>query len=52
MLSPLHLCFLLTNEYFAVSIGSVYRYLWLPCVCLIGAGTAYFWILHWLWRWM
>jgi integral membrane protein (TIGR00529 family) len=52
MLSPLHLCFLLSNEYFAVSIGSVYRYLWLPCVCLIGAGTAYFWILHWLWRWM
>jgi hypothetical protein len=52
MLSPLHLCFLLSNEYFAVSIGSVYRYLWLPCVCLIGAGTAYFWMLHWLWRWM
>ena len=52
MLSPLHLCLLLSNEYFAVSIGSVYRYLWLPCVCLIGAGTAYFWILHWLWRWM
>jgi len=52
MLSPLHLCFLLSNEYFAVSLGSVYRYLWLPCVCLIGAGTAYFWILHWLWRWI
>ena len=52
MLSPLHLCFLLSNEYFAVSIGSVYRYLWLPCVCLIAAGTAYFWILHWLWHWM
>jgi len=50
MLSPLHLCFLLSNEYFAVSIGSVYRYLWLPCVSLIGAGTAYFWVLHWLWR--
>ena len=52
LLSPLHLCFLLSNEYFAVSIGSVYRYLWLPCVCLIGSGTAYFWILHWLWRWI
>jgi integral membrane protein (TIGR00529 family) len=52
MLSPLHLCFLLSNEYFAVSIGSVYRYLWLPCVCLIGAATAYFWMLHWLWRWI
>jgi integral membrane protein (TIGR00529 family) len=52
MLSPLHLCFLLSNEYFAVSIGSVYRYIWLPCVCLIGVGTAYFWVLHWLWGWM
>ena len=52
MLSPLHLCFLLSNEYFAVSLGSVYRYLWLPCICLIGAGTAYFWILHWLWLWI
>ena len=52
MLSPLHLCLLLSNEYFAVSIGSVYRYLWLPCFALIGAATAYFWVLHWLWRWM
>ena len=52
MLSPLHLCFLLSNEYFAVSLGSVYRYLWLPCICLIGAGTAYFWLLHWFWHWI
>jgi integral membrane protein (TIGR00529 family) len=52
MLSPLHLCFLLSNEYFAVPIGSVYRYIWLPCVCLIGAGTAYFLVLHWLWHWI
>jgi uncharacterized protein len=52
MLSPLHLCFLLSNEYFAVPIGSVYRYLWLPCASLVGIGTAYFWILHWFWRWM
>lgn len=52
MFSPLHLCFLLSNEYFAVSIGSVYRYLWMPCVALIGAGAGYFWILHWLWRWL
>jgi len=52
MLSPLHLCLLLSNEYFAVSIGSVYRHLWLPCASLMVAGTAYFWILHWLWRWI
>ena len=52
LLSPLHLCFLLSNEYFAVPIGSVYRYIWLPCICLIGAGTAYFWVLHWFWHWI
>jgi integral membrane protein (TIGR00529 family) len=52
MLSPLHLCFLLTNEYFGVSMRSAYRHLWLPCVSLIGAGIVYFAILHWLWHWM
>jgi integral membrane protein (TIGR00529 family) len=52
MLSPMHLCFLLSNEYFGVTLGSVYRYLWKPCVSLVAAGMVYFWILHWLWRWM
>jgi integral membrane protein (TIGR00529 family) len=52
MLSPMHLCFLLTNEYFGVTPGSVYRQLWKPCVALVAAGMVYFWILHWLWRWM
>jgi hypothetical protein len=52
MLSPMHLCFLLTNQYFGVSLGSVYRYLWLPCVSLVAAGLIYFWILHALWGWM
>ena len=52
MLSPLHLCFLLSNEYFKVSIGSVYKHLWWPCVSLIGAGIIYFAILHWLTPWM
>jgi integral membrane protein (TIGR00529 family) len=52
MLSPMHLCFLLSNEYFGVTLGSVYRYLWKPCASLVAAGMVYFWILHWLWRWM
>jgi integral membrane protein (TIGR00529 family) len=52
MLSPMHLCLLLTNQYFGVSLGSVYRYLWLPCVSLVAAGLIYFWILHALWGWM
>ena len=52
MLSPMHLCFLLSNEYFGVPLGSVYRYLWKPCVALVAAAMAYFWILHWLWGWI
>ena len=52
MLSPMHLCFLLTNEYFGVTMGSVYRHLWKPCISLVAAGMAYFWILHWLWQWI
>lgn len=52
MLSPMHLCLLLSNEYFGVTLGSVYRYLWRPCTALVGAGMAYFWILQWLWPWM
>jgi len=52
MLSPMHLCFLLSNEYFGVTLGSVYRYLWRPCVSLVAAGMVYFWILHWLSRWI
>jgi integral membrane protein (TIGR00529 family) len=52
MLSPLHLCFLLSNEHFGVSIGSVYKHLWWPCASLIGASIIYFVILHWLGPWM
>jgi integral membrane protein (TIGR00529 family) len=51
MLSPLHLCFLLSNEHFAVSMGSVYKHLWWPCVSLIVASMIYFAILHWLSPW-
>jgi hypothetical protein len=49
MLSPMHLCFLLSNEYFGVTLGSVYRHLWKPSVSLIAAAIVYFWILHALW---
>ncbi len=52
MLSPLHLCFLLSNEHFGVSMGSVYKHLWWPCASLIGASIIYFGILHWLSPWM
>jgi hypothetical protein len=52
MLSPMHLCFLLSNEYFGVTLGSVYRHLWKPCASLVAAAMVYFWILHALWGWM
>lgn len=52
MLSPLHLCFLLSNEYFGTTMGSVYKLLWIPCLSLIGASLIYFWLLHWLLHWI
>ena len=52
MLSPMHLCFLLSNQYFGVTLRSVYRHLWLPCVSLVAAGLIYFLILHALWSWI
>ena len=51
MLSPMHLCFLLSNQYFGVSLGSVYRHLWRPCASLVAAAMAYFAILYAWWGW-
>ena len=45
LLSPLHLCLLLSNAYFKTSLLKVYRYLWVPCAGMLGAGLGYFWIL-------
>jgi hypothetical protein len=42
LLSPIHLCLLLSNEYFHASLPGVYRYLWLPCLILLGGGVAYY----------
>ena len=52
LLSPLHLCFLLSNEHFDVPMGSVYKYLWWPCAALIIASMVYFAILYWLRPWI
>jgi integral membrane protein (TIGR00529 family) len=46
LLSPLHLCLLLSNEYFNAPMESVYKYLWLPAVGLILSGWAYFLLLQ------
>ncbi len=46
LISPVHLCLILSNEYFGVSMGSVYRYLWKPCLYLVIMGFVYFYILR------
>ena len=48
LLSPLHLCLLISSEYFSAPMGSLYRLLWLPCLFLIGSSILYFWILLWI----
>ncbi len=42
LLSPLHLCLLLSNAYFKTTLTSVYRLLWQPCTILILAAGVYF----------
>jgi integral membrane protein (TIGR00529 family) len=47
LLSPLHLCLLLSNEYFKARLLSVYKHLWWPCVAMMTAAFGYFGLLHW-----
>jgi hypothetical protein len=44
LLSPLHLCLLLSNKFFGASLSQVYAHLWLPSVVILCAGIGYFWI--------
>jgi uncharacterized protein len=48
LLSPVHLCLILSNQYFDASMESVYRHLWKPCVYLMAAGFGYFYLLRFL----
>ncbi|MBU4317429.1 MAG: DUF401 family protein [Proteobacteria bacterium] len=48
LLSPLHLCLLLSNEYFETSLKHVYHHLWIPCAGLLVAALGYFQVLHWI----
>ncbi|MFZ7127090.1 MAG: DUF401 family protein [Desulfobacterales bacterium] len=50
LLSPLHLCMLLSNSYFKASSSDVYKLLWLPCGVLISSGCIYFLALKWIIR--
>ncbi|MBN2398226.1 MAG: DUF401 family protein, partial [Deltaproteobacteria bacterium] len=47
LLSPLHLCLLLSNQYFGASFGQVYRHLLLPCLFLFATGLLYFFFVRW-----
>lgn len=42
LISPLHLCLILSNEYFKADMKAVYRLLWLPCGGLIVVSCLYF----------
>jgi integral membrane protein (TIGR00529 family) len=52
LLSPLHLCLLLSNEYFETPLGPVYRLLWLPCAGMFAAGLGYYVILRAITPWL
>ena len=45
LLSPLHLCLLMSNTYFGTSLGPVYRHLAAPCALVVAAGPGYFYLL-------
>mgnify|MGYP005832066929 CR=1 FL=1 len=46
LLSPLHLCLLLSNEYFGTSLMKVLRLTALPCAVLMGCSIVYFFLLR------
>jgi integral membrane protein (TIGR00529 family) len=46
LLSPLHLCLLLSNEYFQTSLLPVYRHMRVPLATLLAAGMIYFGLLR------
>jgi hypothetical protein len=47
LLSPLHLCLVLSNEYFQTRLSAVYMHLWFPCLALVLSAFGYFGLLHW-----
>lgn len=45
MISPIHICFILTCEYFKVDLAAAWRRIALPCILLASSGAFWFWIL-------
>jgi uncharacterized protein len=50
MLSPIHLCYVVSNRYFETPFGPVYRHLWLPAVITGTVAVVYFGALQALFR--
>jgi len=46
LLSPLHVCLVLTCTYFKTDLARIYRKLWFPCTAVAAAGILSFWINH------
>lgn len=46
LLSPMHLCLLLSNEYFGTSLMKVLRLVARPCAVLVGCSIVYFFLLR------
>jgi hypothetical protein len=46
MLSPVHLCFLVTKDYYQASLFKSYRYLLLPVLSVMGTATGLFFLVQ------
>ncbi len=44
MLSPLHLCLVLTGEYFGADVALIYRRLWFPSALVLAAAIVPLWL--------
>jgi hypothetical protein len=38
LLSPFHLCLILTKDYFRADLKGVYRFIWIPAASIIGVA--------------
>jgi uncharacterized protein len=47
LVSPLHLCLMMSNAYFKTTLAPVYRLMRVPLLAMAAAATAYFWLLRW-----